>query len=360
MKNFSIEIENVYLDDYLLDSQNILKISTYNSIDQIGYTLEMVYNDITDIKTKIPLKGTEELKIVMIDIFKNKIKKSFILRTVKRLNDPQLENNTIHMTFISKDAFYLGINRVYFSYQDTISNIIKKWIPEIEDNIPTTENCSIIIPGFTKTKGIKYLRQFTDNYFVFENNEKFQHSSIQDLLIKSNDIYKFQSNNRKDRYYIIDSKEIRLFDTVTETYENMYNNIYKAYNPKTKVIESKTKQIDSIQKELKTLGSGENFVNNLLNGLDYKITMYPYFENVLENSKVLDLMFNKSYELLLNGDLNLQVGKTINLQFDNKLTNGLYLITKVAHHIDGKDFYTKIEVKKNAYYKGDIISNVVL
>ena len=360
MKNNSIEVQNIILNDYIIDSKNVQKISIYNSIDQIGFTMEIIYNDITDIKNKMPLKGGEKLEIVYEDIFKTKVKKTLVLRTVKRLNDPLMESNIIQMTFITEDAFLLGVNRVYSSYNDTVSNIIKKYIPDVVDKIPTTEKIQVVIPGFPKTKAIKYLNQFTDNYFLFENNTEFQYSNIEDLLIPADDVYKFTSNNRKDRYFIIDSKEIQMFNTINETYENIYNNVYKSYNPDSKSIIQKTSNIVDEQKNLKTLGSGENFSDNILADLTPKITMFGYTENILEYSKVLDLMFNKKYELLLNGDLSLEVGKTINLQTKDKLNTGLYLITKVAHHIDAKDFYTKLEVQKNAYYKGSIVNNVIL
>ena len=71
--------------------------------------------------------------------------------------------------------------------------------------------------------------------------------------------------------------------------------------------------------------------------------------------------------MLLNGNLNIKVGDTIDIQYlerfntnPNTLLNGLYLVTKTAHHVSSKNFYTKVEVQKNAYYKGGILSNVVL
>lgn len=360
MKNNSIEVQNISINDYILDSKNIQLISVYNSIDQVGYTMEMVYNDITNMKNLIPIKGGESVKMVFIDVFKTKVKKTFILRTIKELSDPELESRTIHMTFITEDAFHLGTDRVYSSYNTTVSNIIKKYIPQVQDENPTSENIQVLIPGFTKTKAIRYLRQFTDNYFLFENNTGFKYSNVEDLLITSPDIYKFESNNRKSRYFIIGSKEIQLFNTISETYDNIYNNIYKTYNPGTKTIDTKTSNIKDEQTVLKTLGSGENYSSDINGNLEPKITMFGYSENILKYSKIVDLMFNKKFEILLNGDLALEVGNTINLKTKDKFTNGLYLITKVAHHIDAKDFHTKLEVQKNALFKGDITSNVVI
>ena len=360
MKNNTIEIRSISINDYTLDTNNIVNLSVYNSIDQVGYTMEFIYNDVTDMKNKLPIKGGEKATIVFVDVFKTKVKKTFILRTIKTLGDPELESNKIHATFITEDAFLMGINRVYASYNDTVSNIVKKYIPNVQDKNPTTDKIQVLIPGFSITKAIRYLRQFTNNYFVFENNTGFQYSSISDLLIPSPDIYKFKSNNRKDRYFIIDSKELQLFNTIEETWINMYNNIYKTYNPNSKTIDTKTADIKDEQAKLKTLGSGENFSDYLVQNLSPKIEMFGYSPNILNYPKIVDLMFNKKFELLLNGDLNLQVGKTINLQTKDKLVNGLYLITKVAHHIDAKDYHTKVQVEKNAYFKGDIISNVVI
>lgn len=364
MKNPMIEVQNVYLNDYILDLKNIMKISYYNNIDQIGYTLEMTYNDITDVKNKLPIKGGEKIKITFLDIYKTKVQKTFILREVKRINDPLQESAIIHFSAITEEAFYLGINRIYQSYNDTVSNIVKKIIPKVLDEKPTSDKYQILIPGFTGTKALKYLCQFTNNYYTFEYNKGFKFSSIENLLVPNDNIYKLQSNNRKDRYYIIDSKEVELFNTINEAYDNIYNNEYITYNPGTKSISTIKSDIKTEQGLIKTLGSGENFSESIMKEIEPRITTLPYFSNNLDyfkTSKISNLLFNKTFEILLNGDLDLQVGNTIHIQVkDNKLTTGLYLITKVAHHIDAKDYYTKLEIQKNAYYKGNITSNVIL
>ena len=368
MKNFSIEIQDATLNGYQLDTANFQQFTIFNSIDQLGITCEILYNDVTDVKGKMPLKGGEELTIHLIDQFGGKLKKTMILRSVKQVKKLNDENAVIFMTFITKEGFFLGVNRAYDSFfEKTISEIIKKYLPTIDDKKPTTDKLSIVIPGFSQTKAIKYALEFTNNYIVFEGAEKFIMSPIEMLLVPSSKSYSFTSDNEKAKDYLIDSKEVQIFDANNEAYENIYNNVYKAYDPNTKSIISSTKKIDELQTKVKTLGTGENFSSGILQTIKPKVSMLPYHPGVMDIDRKADSLFNKKYEVLVNGNLDLKVGDTINIMYmeryntePNKMLNGLYLITKLAHHIGVKDFYTKLEIQKNAYFKGGITSNSVL
>ena len=65
---------------------------------------------------------------------------------------------------------------------------------------------------------------------------KFIMAPIEMLLIGSSKNYSFTSDNEKAKDYIIDSKEVQVFDANNEAYENIYNNVYKAFDPGTKSI----------------------------------------------------------------------------------------------------------------------------
>lgn len=368
MGNYEVQIQDFTLNDYKLDSNRIKTLSLFNSLEQYGMTLEIVYDDVSDVKGKMPLKGGEELSLVIVDQYENKLKKTFILRVVKVLSAANTESSIIQLKFISKEGFYLGINRDYTSYTNvTASNIIKGYIPTVVDKKPTTDLLNICIPGYTKTKAINYVCSFTNNYNCFETNDKFIFSGIEDLLVPSDIHFKVRSNNPKDKFLIVDMKEKQSFNAANETYDNIYSNVYKSFNPATKTVSTVKTTIQEEQAKIKTLGTGENFSTKISSEISPRITMIPYAPNILNYSNSLEMMFNKCFEILINGNLELEVGDTINLNLlemynnnPNELLSGLYLVTKTAHHISSTEFWTKVEVQKNAYNKGNVTSNAVL
>jgi len=367
MSNEGVEIQELSINDYKLDVTGVQQISIYNTLEMFGYTLELMYNDITDVKGKMPLKGGETLNITLVDQYKTKFKKSFIIRKVES-SAINADNSVLVIKSISSDGFGLGINRSYNSFNNmTASQIVKTYLPNIVDAKPTSDVLNLVIPGWMGTKALNYVCSFTNNYYVFEKNSGFVFAGLEDLLIPSEVSFNFSSNNQKERYFIVDFKEIQLFNTVNETYDNIYSNVYKMFNPATKSITTVKKTIQEEQAQIKTLGSGENFSASIAESISPKISMVPYSPNTLSYSKNMDKMFNKSFQILINGDLEHEVGDTVNLRFiemfnnnPDELLSGLYLIVKIAHHISSAGFFSKIEVQKNAYYKGNIPSNTVL
>ncbi len=360
MKNQFLRVQELKISDYVIDVINVKGINLYNNINQIGYVLELVINDVTDIKNKLPIKGGEILKFIAFDQDKNKFKKEFVCTNIEEVNKQNEYNVITKLTFISRDAYYLSVNRDYNHYNDTISNIVNKYTTsDLVDNNPTSAKYSVIIPGFSKTKAIKYMiDNFTKSHLYFENKDNFVLSDVNDLLVKGENTYVQTNDNALYKYAIIGYKEIQVFNAMEESYNNIYNNNYIAYNPNTKTIDGINVTINDLQDEETRLGIGDNYSTIIQDSIQIKNTVVPYSTNVLNNSVDTFGLFNKRYEMLLHGDFNLEVGKTIEVRYKdrfnnnlNPLLNGTYLISKTAHYMDSKEFVTKVEVVKNSYFK---------
>lgn len=361
ISNTFITVQKLVLgtEEYDINSNNVLRLTIFNNIEQIGDTIEILFNDTTDMKTKLPIKGGEEISCIFVDQYKNKFKKTFVLTTVKEVKAINDMNQLIKIGAISKDSFYLGVNRDYSSYNSTVQDVISNYIT-FENSSPLTTEYQIIIPGFTHTKSIQYmLKNFTKSHVFFENNDNYIFADIDDLLIEGENTYEYENGNPYYRYNIIEWNEKSVFNGITETYKNIYKNQYLTYNPSTKSIDTIDKTIKTESAEANLQGTGNNYSEEIFENINTKYNIVPYSSTRLDDSSIIFNLFNKKFELLINGDLNVQVGSTIKIEkFErlmsatpNRLLAGDYLITKVAHHISSEEFMTKIEVVKNNYFK---------
>ena len=358
MNNEFIQVQKLTVEDYSISSHNLTKLTIFSNIETIGQSLEIIFNDVTDLETKLPIKGGETIDMILTDIHRNKYKKTFILTKFLDISNDSEYSQIKKIQAISKDAYYLGVKRDYNSYNKTVSEIIKNY-GSFKDSNPLLIKESIIIPGFTYTKAIQYMiDNFTKAHICFENNTGFVFSNIEDLLVQATDEYVFDYDIESYRYAVLEYNDIKSFDTILEGYNNIYKNTYTTFNPNTKAIESVNK---TVQDELEnvTLGTGTNYSAEIYDNINTKNNILPYSTNRLQTSNKYYNMFNKPKELLLNGDLNIQIGTVIKVGFierltnknDNRLIAGEYLVTKVAHHMTNEDFFTKIEVQKNNYFK---------
>lgn len=362
MQNTSASIQKLTLKDSVKEypigqSSDIHNLTIFNNIDGIGESLEIIFNDVNDLKTKFPILGGEDIELALVDNHGNTYEKTFILTKITEL---QKENETNVFTIIkgvSKKSYLMSIKRDYSCYNLSISDIIKKY-GEFKDENPLTEINQIIIPGFTYTKAIQYMIwNFTKNHICFENNNEFVFSSLEDLIkVEAKDtyiLYKQESNQTFYRYNILDYNEKPIVNVMSDGYENLYKNNYITFNPATKSIESIEK---TAKDEVDTnMGSWVNFSEKILEEINTKHNLVPYYTSALDNSNKYYDFFNLRYEILLNGDLNVQVGQIINLEFperltsgvNNRVTGGKYIITKTSQHIAGQEFLTKVEISKN-------------
>ena len=360
ISNQWISIQKALLNNYDI-SQEIRNITMYNDIDNIGYVLELVYNDISDIRGKMPLKGGETLELILTKENK-KFKKEFILYDLK--TQAVDENNFyLKLSFISKSSFFLGINRINKSYYNTVSNIIKTWI-SVEGT--TSQKFQVLIPGWTKSKAIKYLlNNFTKDYLFYETNSSYKLESLENLIIDSEyDDFVFSSKNPYYSKLILDINYKQSFNTLDDSYNNIYNRNIYSYNPNTKSFEGVNYNVKEIQESYNTFGSGRNYNEDITDNIFSKNINVPYTSNFASFNYQPYKLFNKSYEILIYGDIELEVGKTIRLdikeRFSNNLNNldsGLYLITKIAHHISSGEYLCKLQIEKNAPQK-DLESNI--
>lgn len=347
---------------YKLDKSNIQNIRIFNNISQIGYVVEIIYNDITDVKNKLPLKGGEILSFTIVQENGTKFKKSLLLNKISVISDKDDLTSILKMSFITEESYYLTIKRDYNYYEDTPVNIISNYIPDIEGSSDTSYN--IIIPGYNYNKAIQYINTYDDGY-VFETLDSYKYSTLDDLLVTSDRTLIFKSNNILNKNLIQGYKEISVFNSLDEGSINIYNRTNTYYNPDDKVIETNNILVEDLQTSTKSLGSGANYSENIKDNINTRYITKNYFEGELE-SNISDSLFNKNYEIMIRGDLDLEVGDTLNISFrdrfntnPNPMLAGVWLITKIMHQISRKEFITKIQVSKNAYYSGDVVSNVV-
>ena len=153
INNQWVMCQKAILNDYNI-SDYIANITIYNDIENAGFVCEVLYNDVSDIRGKMPLVGGEILELILVDGNKNKFKKDLVLSTIKTkvIDDA---NTYLNMTFISEKSFYMGINRDNKSYNDTISNVISTYCTN--RGTATTKLEQIIVPGWSQTKAVRYM-----------------------------------------------------------------------------------------------------------------------------------------------------------------------------------------------------------
>lgn len=362
MQGSTASIQKMLLKDStkeynLAESTDNLNLTIFNNIDGIGSTFELIFNDINDLKTKFPISGGEEIELILKDIHGNEYEKTYLLTKISELKRVNETTTLTVLKCVSKESFLLSVKRDYSCYNLSLSEIIKKY-GTFKDENPITTSQQILIPGFTYTKAIQYMIwNYTKNHICFENNTDMVFSSLDDLLkVEAKDtyvLYKQEASTSGYRYNILDYNEKAIVNAMSDSYDNIYKNSYTMYNPNEKTITSITKTAED---EVDTsLGAWTNYSKSILEEINVKHNIIPYYNEGLDNSNKLYDFFNLRYELLCNGDLNLQVGNVLNLDLperlasgkNNRVTGGKYIITKVSHHLDGTDFLSKIEISKN-------------
>ena len=369
LKFKTIEVQKAVLNNYDI-SVNLKNVTLYNDIDNVGYVLELLYNDVSDIKNKMPLRGGEQLELIMVnktDRINTTFKKSFILSNV--VTQPIDKNNVyIKMTFTSKESFLLGVTRDYSSYNDTITNIVNSY-KACKTITPDLTKKQILIPGWSQTKAIRYASSFLDSYFYFEVNDGFRFENINDLIIKSKYDYFINSNNPTSDRIILDIDYIQSFDTLNESYDNIYDKTIHSFNPSLKIFGNQNTKVKELQTKSKTFGTGLNFNPTFLTNIKTRNIVMPYYDDVLNSKKDSYTLFNKTVDLVIHGDLSLQVGDSLNLILNDRFNSnpsrdsGNYLISKIAHHISNNEYTCKVRLSKNSPYKDkleNIYTNVVI
>lgn len=348
------QVQKAELNGYNI-SDNLRNIKLFNNIDNIGFTLFINYNDISDIKNKMPLRGGEELELIILDNNDNEFNKSFILFNIEsnRINE---QNNILSMRFISKESFLLSVKRDYNSYNSTIFDLVNSY-QSCECITPDTTKKQIIIPGFSYTKAIKYVTGFVDSYFFFETNTNYRFENISDLVIDSDKEYTLSDNNPLFKRLILDIYFKDTFNTLEDSYNNLYNRKYFSFNPNTKSIENKEYLYKTIQEESKTFGTGYNINESFTNQLNTRIENVPYYLDVFNSNKDSYRLFDKTVRIVTYGDLSLNVGDSLRLNLRDRFNSepsresGLYLISKISHHFSNSEYICNIELKKNSPYK---------
>ena len=65
MKNNYFEVQKFTIDGVVLAFNELKSFVIYSGIDSIGLQISILYNDITDLKTNLPLKGGELIELLI-------------------------------------------------------------------------------------------------------------------------------------------------------------------------------------------------------------------------------------------------------------------------------------------------------
>jgi hypothetical protein len=357
-----VEIVSVKLADVKLDTTKIHSISIHTSIEMIGAELNLMFDDISDLKNNIPLHGGELITIVFKDIKSKTITKKFILTSLKEIVPNVSVHSVTNIIGISEEAFKLLTERTNKCCVKSPTSIIKKIAPKVKILSNSKDAITAISPGWTKNKFIQYLCNHAVDgkgnagYLFYEDIEDMKVSTLHDLLSKPvSKTYKINTKNPNYQYNILDYQQIKKQKLETDiTYTNSKTKVMM-YNPDKKKVCSKVFDVDKLN--TKRLGS----VKDDKKEKEYAPTKLQVvgwqYKDVLKTrgNDILFSSFKKTYKILINGLFDVKVGDLIKVDFIDKFTgdksaefSGKWIITKASYHLTNNTFMMKCEIQKNA------------
>lgn len=371
MKNNYFEVQKFTIDGIDVAFNELKSFTIYSDIDSIGLQISILYNDITDLKTNLPLKGGELIELLLQDKYGKVINHKYVLTSIDEISNKTVtKDSLIKLNGITEDSFKLITQRLYTSYLNKTPSEIVSDIDSKIDTQQTSNKGDFLCPGWSKNKFIQYLTKvaFNDkgsNFLFYEDIDGMKFKSLNELL-NITDTYAFDINNRNEqyRYNIHSLEEINNFNVLENTYQNMYINTFVSYNPNKKIIEKTI--IDSTKLENKKLGKGAIINDKILEYQTPSRSSLAFHDiDTFTSQSEHDIIFNgysKRLDLLLNGDLERVVGEVIFInrtnrikqnEFDNE-NAGTWIIEKIAYHFSNSDFKMKVRVTRNSVYDAPI------
>lgn len=349
---------------------NMYNVIIRNRVDAIGIHLELFFNDETDLKNLLPIKGGEVVHLIVNDAHGGQLDKEFKLININSVGNQTSNENPSIIEAIESEAFTLMYTRKYQNFNEKkISDVLKTLLPSGSDIEETKNKINMTNPNWSINKFIQSLTNRAINtkekisYLFYQDVDGFKFKSLETIMDENKDLandYVFDDYNPDYRYNIIDWVDKSRTNLLEDQTHNVSNNKYVAYDPDSKSF--KTKEVKAKDLENTKLGKGVSQSNDIRNRENTKVVIVDYygdddFENTLKNDSIFR-SYNKSMELLLNFDLNVKVGSVINVLIPTKndsteLSNtqaGKWIVKRLAHQFNTLNAYTKVEIVRNGTY----------
>lgn len=369
MKNDFFELIDLSVNNNVIPSEYITNFIIFSSIEIPALQFSLEFNDKMDMRTVIPLKGGELLKLSVVDIYEQKVDLNFTVTKVTVVSQKESDAYVV-LKAVSTNGLSLASQRIHASYEATPSEVVKAIAPFINVT-PTIGSYPVNASGWSKSKLLRKLTQLAFNekykamYVCYENLNGIHFKPMNELLsVKTVNSYKINDDNPHYRYNIIEWNETKAFDTSKQSTDGNYDNTYVHYNPDTKKIYSKQVNITDAATESASLGKGQSFVDQSESMgtklvpfiMEAEDEFYPKAYNAMSFA-----LYTKKMEAMMNGDLSVQVGGLINISMTDRYnksefaneTAGLWFIEKMSYYFTPDEFKMKLQVTKNATYNGE-------
>lgn len=353
---------------------NMYNVILRNRIDAIGIHMELLFNDETDLKNILPIKGGEIIHLIVNDAHGNQIDKEFKLININSTGNHSSNENPTIVEAVESQGFELMHTRKYQNFNNKkISDVLKNILPSGSEIEPTKNKINMTNPNWTINKFVQNLSNRAINtkdkisYLFFQDTDGFKFKSLETIMDDNKDLakdYIFDDYNPDYRYNILDWMDTSKSNLLDEQTHNVSNNKYVAYDPDAKAF--KTKEVKAKDLENTKLGKGASQSQDVRERDNTKVVIVDYhgeddFENAIKND-VIFKGYNRTLELLLNFDLAVKVGTVINVLVPSKndsteLSNtqaGKWLVKRIAHQFNTVNAYTKIEVVRNGAYNDEV------
>jgi hypothetical protein len=360
------QIQQFKIGDVDVGEEFIKSISIYCDVNSIGVTIKTLINDVYSMKDKLPVKGGEVIKVILIDSFENEFKKEFILTHWETPTQEDPQNQTTMIKGISKVAFELLNNFGAVEAKGKISDIVSKLVKGIE--VTQTQGEIDTFNPWSHAKFIYWLSKFAQNqkygggFLFYEDFEKFHFQALDEIISKQTSVNNFYQSllNPNYKWDILEYEYDKNVDVFSLGTSNIFSQQYSVVNVAKKEVKRVNYKVD--EADMKYLGKGKLFDNSFkLNnttthiplelGQDFLINGYLKFQNVFKT-------YAKRLYIVVNGDFTYFPGMLINVTVEERYEasdfnvedNGIYMIEKIADYLDGERHYMKLSLIRNASY----------
>ena len=335
------------------------------NIESIIPKIELMIDDRYNMRDEIKLTPGYKLSLSIDDYYENNIVLDFVVNEV--IETPIGDDGGAIWIKVSanlKNNLHLAHDRLYSSYNGiTPSNLIKQLVPSAIIS-PTVDIGPMACPGWSTNKFIKHIasraktKKGDHGLLWFETLSGIYLKSINDI-IRTKDRMKMETGfNKTAENNLIDFREISNYKLLSSLVSS------RGFNSKTIHFDFKTKKFveEMVDVSGEKLTEGVELFDPNINKLySTKSRVHLSYDPNVNNKETSDAIlsrYTKRYQMLINGNFKVEPGQPIEVQIPNKTKigelsdthNGIYIITKVAHHMTGDDFMTKLEIARNSKF----------
>jgi len=304
-----------------------IEISIIESIRNVFYTGEIVFNDQYNFRETVPFKGNEKIRISWKTSLSNDFRtNTFILKSIPSIQQKTNAVDMNHFQLVDERYKKMLSSQYYGSYSNKTLNTI---VTDICKHHKVKITTGLDLSGITffntfknSLKAIEYLRKLNNKpYVFFQQNQSIIFKSYEELFKQDTELEFITIPKRNDTKLIENWNKNDLFD-LTDVYVKGENG-YKKFNSDTF---AGTSSVADVELSNAKFVFDDNFLNVRLNDNSSYIEK-NYFNDYLQFKKT-------------NPDSDVMVGKIADIKMwidiqakEISKYSGKWLITDVIHKI---------------------------